>query len=381
MCDLVNLKALDCTNNTYDRYNDELDGFPASLPGDTMALLNLMMAGTASGGTTVCMPFESEGIKLPNEDIIRSERNERKRTAKERLNRIQLSDEQRSLHFVHKQQKEYDVEVKEKLLEMEEWYDDFLTFEGHTPNEQEFANKFQEIKEELKGLDSRINPDLLYKNGPDDVVLCGRILIKNENKWNSWEEQKAVCLMSAYQWLLRRQPKDDEQQTPNTILNKTHLSNSAIGNKDAIAKLLINHLKLNQKGTNININGNNWNKNRLIVATMHVLQHRGTLPVTDETKYAELLAPIIGQPAEGLRKNINHHQQDIKPYGCNLKDLNEDYISNNFPEGGKGISAREYRIHWKGMFDFIDGYIENDEDLAILRRNSAQNSARNLCGD
>ena len=314
-------------------------------------------------------------------EYIHSEQIDRKQYVNDRLNRIHFSDEQRSLHFVHKQQKEYDVEVKEKLLEMEEWYDDFLTFEGRTPNEQEFANKFQEIKEELKGLDSRINPDLLFEKGPDDVVRCGRILIKNENKWYSWKEQKVVCLMSAYQWLLRRQPKDDEQQTPNTILNKTHLSNSAIGNKDAIAKLLIDHLKLNQKGTNININGNNWNKNRLIVATMHVLQHRGTLPVTDETKYAELLAPIIGQPAEGLRKNINHHLQDIKPYGCNLKDLNEDYISNNFPEGGKGISAREYRIRWKGMFDFIDGYIENDEDLAILRRNSAQNSARNLCGD
>ena len=119
--------------------------------------------------------------------------------------------------------------------------------------------------------------------------------------------------------------------------------------------------------TNTKINDKQWNKNRLIVATMYVLQYRGTLPTTDETMFAEMVASIIGQNSENLRKNINHHQQDIKPYGCNLKCLDEDYISTHILENGKGITRREFRSRWKGMFELIDGYIEQNEDLVLLR--------------
>ena len=40
------------------------------------------------------------------------------------------------------------------------------------------------------------------KDGSDDVVLCGRILIKNEINWDSAQEKQAVCLFSAFQWII-----------------------------------------------------------------------------------------------------------------------------------------------------------------------------------
>lgn len=351
-------KALDCIDNIHDRYNDELDGFPASLPGDTMALLNRMMAGTASGGTAVHMPFDSVRIKLPNEDVIRSERNERKRTAKERLNRIQLSDEQRSLHFVRKQ-KEYDVEVKEKLLELEEWYDDFLTFEVRTPSEQEFADKFQEIKEELKGLDSRINPDFLFENGPDDVVRCGRILIKNENKWNSSDEQKAVCLMSAYQWLLR---KRNEIFPVAPDLNEnvdTNSPNIGTSEDEELVKVFM-QLHLGDETPSLTINNNVFTRGKILAAVMHMYQADGKEWAANPFQLSKKIVACIpdtktlsaeekNKKAQAIAKCINRGITDIK--GIHLKDLSVETIMES--AGCLRKVAIEVYNQWDGLYSYV----------------------------
>ena len=361
-------------------YKDELDKTSTSLPRGNMSLLMQLFPHLAENAETISKQVDSFAqfcSKVNTVPIV--DRNEPKKKVTHRLKRIHLSDEKRSLHFAHKQ-KVYDVEVSEKLLELEEWYDDFETFERRTPNAQDFADKLDEMKREIEKLDSRINPDLFFKDGPDDVVLCGRILIKNETKWNSSDEQKAVCLMSALQWLLRQQAKYFEQQTHITTSAETKLSKPVNSFDEAFKILLTKYLELNVQGTNTKINDKQWNKNRLIVATMYVLQSRGTLPTTDETMYAELVAPIVAQDPENLRKNINHHLQDIKPYGCNLKCLNEEYIRNNIPDDGKGMTRREFTSRWKGMFELIDGYIDGNEDLVPLRGNSAE-TPRVICAD
>ena len=361
-------------------YKDELDKTSTSLPRGNMSLLMQLFPHLSENAETIYKQVDSLAqfcSKVNTVPIV--DRNERKKKVNDRLKRIHLSDEERSLHFAHKQ-KEYKVEVAEKLLELEEWYVCIQAYDGRTPNKQDYSEKFNEIQKELQELNSRINPSLFFKDGPDDVALCGSILIINETKWNSSDEQKAVCLMSALQWLLRQQAKDYEQQTHITTSTETKLSKPVNSFDEAFKILMTKYLELNVQGTNTQINGKQWNKNRLIVATMYVLQSRGTLPTTDETTYAELVAPIVGQDPENLRKNINHHQQDIKPYGCNLKCLNEEYICNNIPDDGKGMTRREFTSRWKGMFELIDGYIDGNEDLVPLRGNSAE-TPRVICAD
>ena len=78
---------------------------------------------------------------------------------------------------------------------------------------------------------------------------------------------------------------------------------------------------------------------RLIVAVMHVLDFRKTLPTIDEKSYAKLVASIINSDPDNLRKTINRHQQTIKPYGRNLKELSENYIKRNPSDDDKAMSS------------------------------------------
>ena len=196
-------------------YKDELDKTSTSLPRGNMSLLMQLFPHLADDAKTFNKQIESATQLLSELRTVSVDRNDPKKKVNDRLKRIRLSDEERSLHFSHKQ-KEYKVEVAEKLLELEEWYDDFLTFDGRSPNEQEFSKKLNEIQDELKELDSRINPDLFFKDGPDDVVLCGRILIKNEINWDSVQEKQAVCLFSAFQWAIRKRNETIGIMTSNT---------------------------------------------------------------------------------------------------------------------------------------------------------------------
>ena len=182
-------------------YRDELEKLSTSLPRVDTSFFMHMFPYLGDDAKTLNKQIESAAQYLSEVRTFFVDRTESKKKVSERLKRIHLSDEKRSLHFVQKQ-KEYEVEVSEKLLELEEWYDDFMTFEGRTPDELEFSKKLNEIKDELKELDSRINTDLFFKDGSDDVVLCGRILIKNEINWDSAQEKQAVCLFSAFQWII-----------------------------------------------------------------------------------------------------------------------------------------------------------------------------------
>ena len=97
---------------------DELDKLSTSLPGKDMPAFLNMLAYLIQQEKSLGI---SETLDISKEDIVRVDRNERKKKVNDRLKRIHLSDEERSLHFAHKQ-KEYKVEVAEKLLELEEWY-------------------------------------------------------------------------------------------------------------------------------------------------------------------------------------------------------------------------------------------------------------------
>jgi hypothetical protein len=156
-----------------------------------------------------------ENLAIPKRNTVRDERKERKKQNTKRRERLHSSDEQRCKHFV-KKQKQYDAEVDDKLLELEEWYDDIDCFEHRTPNVQDFASMADKLSNDLKELAPRFNPNDLFNDNPENTALCGRLLIKMEDDWDENEEQEAVCLMSALQWLVRKK----NELTSTTMTNQ-----------------------------------------------------------------------------------------------------------------------------------------------------------------
>lgn len=288
--------------------------------------------------------------------------------------RLNYSDKQRQRHYASKL-KEYSIEIDDTLTELCDWRSDFITWEERIPNQRDYEQKINAVKDLLRVLFPKLNPDSLFREGVNDTARCGQILIKMEKSWQDNEEEQAVCLLYSLQWLMSMQAKDcvciiDDTNTETQPTNVPPKKESTVN--EAIEILYTKYLRLNSEGTNTKIGERNWNKTRILVASMHVLGHKGTLPTDDEKAYAKLVAPFIDADAENLRKNINRVQQEIKPFECNLKDLNEDYIKNNPPESENAMTRKKYKDNWKGAFELIDGLIETMDDLAPLRKKSAQ---------
>ena len=134
---------------------DELDKLSTSLPVKDMSILWNMLTYLMRQDKSIEISVTQDMSKA---NTVREERKERKKKVNERLKRIHFSDEKRSLYFVQKQ-KEYDVEVLEKLLELEEWYVCIQEYDGRTPNEHDYLKKFNEMSKRFS-----ISSSLYYSN-------------------------------------------------------------------------------------------------------------------------------------------------------------------------------------------------------------------------
>ena len=340
---------------------DEIDKLSTSLPGKDMptflSMLAYLMQQEKSLGISVTQDISKE-------DIVRVERNERNIKVSERLKRIYSSCEERSLHFAHKQE-EYDVEVSEKLLELEEWYVCIQAYDGRTPNEQDYSEKFNEIQKELQELNSRINPTLFFKDGPDDVALCGYILIINETKWNASDEQKAVCLMSALQWLVRLR---NELPTITTIPNHEETISTppptAIKEEDAeVAELLqlLADLKINIESdqSSIALDGKHYCQGQILTAIMQKYQDEekewamnpnrfSQKIVQSEAESAELTSELK-KKADAISKRIRRAKRNIGE--ARLKDLSAESIQKSTKSSLRGAQL-EYD-KWDGLYSSV----------------------------
>jgi hypothetical protein len=238
------------------------------------------------------------------------------------------------------------------------------------------------LKKELLVMDKEMPVNHFFKEGPNDTVLVGQYLILRQEEWNDENTQKAVSILGGMQWLLKNKEKfiiagmqtsvSDTQTNLSEESENTPPPASTHDFEIALSTLLLEYLKLNEGKTNVKINGKQWNKTRLLVGIMHVLEQRGTLPSKDENAYAKLLGTIIGGDSNNIRKRINKCHQEIKPFNRNLKDLNADYIKRNAPDNEDAVTAKEYNNNWEGMYEMIDTLIETKENLAPLRKKGAQ---------
>lgn len=236
----------------------------------------------------------------------------------------------------------------------------------------DYDRRIKEEQGELKAMDDRLPVDKYFRLGADDTAKCGHLLIIKQRVWDEAKQIYATVLLSGIQWLMRQREElvavaDSGKGTQKEETTTEAVAQAETTFNEALKKLCIDCLKLNGKGQNTQIGEKQWNKTRIMVCLMHVLADRGTLPTSDEKSYAQLIAPFIGKNPDNVRKNINKCQLTIKPYGRNLKELNEDYIKNHPSDDERAMSAREFKEQWSGMFELIDAFISSQEELAPLR--------------
>lgn len=282
--------------------------------------------------------------------------------------------------------KTFDLEIDDKVTALERDLFEIRTLQVRSLNALDFHNTMISLKTELLEMDEKMPVTHFFKEGPSDTALVGQYLVLRQEEWNDETTQKAVSILGGMQWLLKnkekliidelqtssQRPVSDTQANLTEEFDNTPPFTSTHNFEIALSTLLLEYLKFNEGKTNIEIDGRQWNKTRLLVGIMHVLEQRGTLPSKDENAYAKLLGTIIGGDSNNIRKRINKRHQEIKPFNRNLKDLNADYIKRNAPDNEDAVTAKEYNNNWEGMYEMIDTLIETKENLAPLRKKGAQ---------
>ena len=55
-----------------------------------------------------------------------------------------------------------------------------------------------------------------------------------------------------------------------------------------------------------------------------------------------------------------------------MAQKSDEVRKRNPSDDDKAMSSRDFKEHWDGMYELIDGFIDKLEDLAPLRTKSAQ---------
>ena len=316
-----------------------------------------------------------------NEEDIRKER--KKKNAQKR--KLYHNSPAKNSQYYIALCKTFDVEIDDKITTLERDFFEIRTLQVRSLNASDFYNVMDKLKKELLVIDKEMPVNHFFEEGSNDTALVGQYLILRQEEWNNDITQKAVSILGGMQWLLKNKEEliFAEMQTSNQLSvsdTQANFSEESDNNpplipthnfETALSILLLEYLKFNEGKTNIEIDGRKWNKTRLLVGIMHVLEQRGTLPSKDEKAYAALLSSVIGGDPDNIRKRINKCHQEIKPFNCNLKDLNADYIKRNAPDNENVVTKDLYEYNWEGMYEMIDNLIETKEDLAPLCKKGA----------
>lgn len=296
-----------------------------------------------------------------------------------RLHRKVLSamyepDDECMREYFNLMQDNYKEEVDDYIGELKRWRVEVRARKCHWPRREDYEEKRMEICHTFCSCEPNFPVEQYFSCGADDTADAGAYLLSlPSNEMKETKERLGILIFSCIQWLVRERdalPIGTSDAPGNSIPDNTPPSEEITYDK-ALKTLLVDYLKLNTEGTNVKIGEKTWNKTRVVVATMHVLKTRGTLRASNDKEYAVQIAPLIDRDSEALRKNISSVQQEIKPYGRNLKDLDEAYIKNNPPSDGKGMSTRTFRNSWEGMYDVIDAFINTKDNLNPLRGKNA----------
>jgi len=108
--------------------------------------------------------------------------------------------------------------LREKKKEIErayqKWYEDIQFYEGRKPKDEEYTKEINSIKEMIRYIDGKMDPDRFFQNGSDDTTLCKQYLQRMKDEL--WDEdiEDLKCMFHAWQWLLRKKTEDCIKVSP-----------------------------------------------------------------------------------------------------------------------------------------------------------------------
>lgn len=120
----------------------------------------------------------------------------------------------------------------------QEWYEDIQFYEGRKLNDEEYTKEINSIKEIIRFIDKKMDPDRFFQNGPDDTKLCKQYLQRMKNKL--WDEDKEdlKCMFHAWQWLLRKKAEDFKELKPVEEEENSTLIGNTEGEDEELLKVL-----------------------------------------------------------------------------------------------------------------------------------------------
>ena len=277
----------------------------------------------------------------------------------------ELNDDTMKKYFSMMQER-YEIKVDNLELELKRWCAGIRALERRWPNRNDYESKRKEIVQMFNKKFEGYPVDSYFEHGADDTADAGAFLIALSDQESTEKLIDGVVLLSKLQWLIRKR-----DEFPNVIDDNTSETTTAEtpteSVEDALKILFTKHIDYKRKGRNIHVNDKKWNKTRILIGTMHVLLTNGVIKSTCVKEFASLIAESLGDTSENLRKRIGEMNQEIKRYGCNLKDLNEDYIKNHKMDDEISVSRNQFIDYWEGIYEYIDSIIQENDDLKKLR--------------
>ena len=252
-----------------------------------------------------------------------------------------------SLNSSHSQYEKRKEEIEKAYIE---WYDDILFYNERIPNDAEFLNEINSIKEILRFIDSNMDPDRFYKNGPDDTALCKIYLKRMKDKL--WDEdiEDIKCLFFALQWLLRKQ----SEEYPISLTDEIAATERVAVEEDeetAMLRKFLEKLKPHFK------RGVTY---RLLFIAKDICHSELIKPyaITIQ-KFSEKIAPMLDKKPKSLNTQICKAGELLKIEGtCNYRriaTLTKEQI--NMPSGTQ--QSDEYEL-WKKQYELVKSLMPSE---------------------
>ena len=270
--------------------------------------------------------------------------------------RFRYSPKQNQEEFLRKQEK-YKTKIEEIKEEYIKWIDDIDFYENRTPNAEELEREKNAIKDIIKYIDERMDPERFFENGPDDTELCGKFLTKMDEKGFLDEDiEDMVCLLSALQWLMRKEAEicsrlsssDEKNDSSDTTSSLTEVEEDE---ETAMLRKFLENLKPHFK------RGVTY---RLLFIAKDLCHSELVKPyaITIQ-KFSEKIAPMLDKKPKSLNTQICKAGELLKIEGtCNYRriaTLTKEQI--NMPSSTQ--QSDEYEL-WKKQYELVKSLMPSE---------------------
>lgn len=251
--------------------------------------------------------------------------------------RLRYSLEQNQEEFSRKQEK-FKTKIKEIKEEYIKWIDDIDFYDNRTPNAEELEREKNAIKDIIKYIDERMDPERFFENGPDDTELCGKFIIKMERDGYLDEDIiDMVCLLSALQWLMRKEAEICSGLSSSD--EKTGLSDEENTDIEEDEDTVMLRQQIEKLGL-LNEEGVGKEFYPLLYTLRDAWQIQNKTWAIDNTKFGKKVAPILGKIDSTIAKGLNRACEHLRKNKNSL----ECYPLSTLRAKEIGIHGEKYKM-------------------------------------